>query len=185
MTAATSACRLDQTLLRESPRSNSGHECVADCDDGGVEQVMTEAQRIRACGDRADGTLFDADGRADRLHLECVRDDEPSESEVAAQDVVEDLPAHRGGRLAERPYDDVRGHDRLHARGDGRAERLECDVLDRLDHRKREVRVDRGVAVAGEVLGASRDPRTLQPADERGDVSSDERRRPRRTSGSR
>ena len=112
--------------------------------------------------------------RADRLHLECVRDDEPSEPELAAQDVVEDLPAHRGGRVAERPYDDVRGHDRLHARGDGRAERLECDFLDRLDHRKREVRVDRGVAVAGEVLGARRDTRTLQPADEGADVSGDE-----------
>ena len=87
------------------------------------------------------------------------------------------------GVVAERTDDDVRRHDRLHARVDRRAERDERRLVELIDERKREVRVDRGVAMAGEVLRARRDPGALEPAHERSDMPRDEIPVRSRTSG--
>ena len=144
---------------------------------------MTEAQRVRTGRDCAHCTLLDAHARADRLHLERVGHDEPREPELPAQQVDQDLAAHRRGAIAERTDDDVRRHDRLHALLDRRAEWDERRLVELIDERKREVRVDRGVAMPGEVLRARRHPRALEAAHERSYMARDERDRPSRTSG--
>ena len=91
---------------------------------------MTEAQRVGTGGDRPHGTLFDAHACADRLHLERVGHDQPGETQLLSQHVVEKLTAHRRGRVTDRPDDDVRGHDRLSSRLDRRAERDERRIVE-------------------------------------------------------
>ena len=69
---------------------------------------------------------------------------------------------------------------------DGRPERRQLALVQHLDAARRRagsavVRVDHGVAVAGEVLGAGGDPGRLQPLDPGGGVPRDERRARRRS----
>ena len=135
---------------------------------------MPQAQRVGARRDRAHGALLDADRVGNRLHLERIRDHEAVVAELHAKQVVEDLAAHRRGRIAERADDDVRGHDRLDAGTHRRAERRERRLLERVDDRQLVVRVLRRVAVAGEVLGAGRDARALKSAHRSRHVPPDE-----------
>ncbi len=166
--------RVGETLLRHPPRPNRFDERAPNGDDGLVEEVMTEAERVGTGGDRPHSTLLHAHAGADRLHLERVRHDHPGEAELLSQHVVEKLAAHRRGLVTDRPDDDVRGHDRLSSRLDRRAERDECRLVELSDERKCEVRVDGGVAVSGEVLCARRHPRALKAAHEGGDMPRDE-----------
>ena len=89
--------RVDEALLGDTPRANGLDESSTDCHDRLVEEVVTEAERVRAGGDRTHGALFDSHARADRLHLERVGHDEPRESKLPAQQVVEDLAVHGRG----------------------------------------------------------------------------------------
>ncbi len=93
--------------------------------------------------------------------------------------------AERRRRIVEGRHAHVRGHDRLHARSDRCAERLE-PVLDvARDGRQLEMRVLLGRAVARKVLRARSDVTRLRAADVGRDVACDERRRPSRTRASR
>ena len=58
-------------------------------------QVVADAERVRAGGDRAHRSLLDAHAVGDRAHLERVRDHEPVEPELVAQQPREDPPAQR------------------------------------------------------------------------------------------
>src|SRR5262245_19378894 len=144
------------------------HECVANGEHGFAEEVVPEPKRIRPRADRTNGALLDTDRIADRLHLERVRHDQSGEAELTSQKVVQDVPAHRGGRLIERADDDVGAHDRLRSSLERRMERRERPRIELVDHREREVRVNGRVAVPREMLRARRDARTLQTGHERG-----------------
>ncbi|HEX5029614.1 MAG TPA: hypothetical protein VFV56_12435 [Gaiellaceae bacterium] len=76
-------------------------ERVAHRHDGLVEEVVSEAQGVRAGGDRPDRSLLYPDGVADRLHLERVRHDHPLEAELAAKEIPQDGGAHRPRVVAE------------------------------------------------------------------------------------
>jgi hypothetical protein len=69
----------------------------------------------------------------------------------------------------------MRRHDRAGTGGDRRAERLECLAQVAADDRQLEVRVLRGVAVAGKMLRARGDSLTLKARHERRDLTSNER----------
>ena len=126
-------------------------------------QVMADQERVDTGGERQHGAPLDTDGVADRLHLERIRDHEPVEAELAAQQALHDRPTQRRGRVVERGDPHVSGHDRLHAGIDRRAERQQ-PVADVAGHdRQLEVRVLLRRAVAGEVLRAGRDPRDCSP----------------------
>ena len=80
---------------------------------------------------------------------------------------MKDLAAHRRGCIAERPDDDVCGHDRVGARIDGGTEWSESDLVEGVHEGQREMRVNGGVAVAGKVLRASGHAGVLEPPNER------------------
>jgi hypothetical protein len=100
---------------------------------------MSEAECIGAGGDRPDRPLLDSDRHADRLHLERVGDHHAGEAELAAQQVVENLAAHRRGLVAERSDDDVRGHDRPCSSSDRGTERSEGDLVESVHGGERKV----------------------------------------------
>ena len=81
--------------------------------------------------------------------------------------------------------DDVRGHDGGDAGRDGGPERGQLALVQHLDRhvdaRQPVVRVDHGVTVAGEVLGAGGDPRRLEALHPGGGVARDEGRARRRS----
>jgi hypothetical protein len=135
---------------------------------------VAEAERVRARSDGTNGALLDADGVADRLHLERIGHDQPVEPELRAKEVVKDLAAHRRRHLPERAHHDMCGHDREHAGLDRSAEGHERLVLEHVHRRKREVRVERRVAVAREVLRAGGDPGCLEALDGCRDMTCDE-----------
>jgi hypothetical protein len=117
---------------------------------------------VAARRDVANAALHDAPALQDRVHIHRVADNQAVEAEFAAQQVGEDAGGECTGKVGiEVGEDDVRGHDRREAVGDGG---LEGDQFDRAqagevvrDAGDGVVGVDPGVAVAGEVLGAGGD----------------------------
>ena len=135
---------------------------------------MTQTERVRTGRDRQHGSLLHPDRVADRTHLEGIGHDESAIPQIHAKKVVQDRAVHRRRSLANRPNDDVGGHDRPHPCFDCAPKRDERVLLERLDDRKLEVRVLGGVTVPGEVLRARSDTGTLQPTHGRRDVPGDE-----------
>lgn len=140
-----------------------------------VRQTPADADRVGAGGDGEDAAAFDAVDRGDGLHLHAVGDDEPVVAEFLAEQTGEDAPGEGGREVGiQRRDQDVRAHHRTCARGDRGPERGEFAGVEHrqvgVDARQRVVRVDRGVAVPGEVLGAGRDARCLEAGDVGGRV---------------
>ena len=134
---------------------------------GGIEE------HVDAGLDRPDGHLVVAVLLPHALHRQRVGDDDAVVAEALTQQAGDDRLGERGGvaRRVERGDDDVGGHDRVDALVDGRGERRLVDRLPLLagvvDHGDAGVAVDRGVAVAREVLGRGGDasgPRLLVAA---------------------
>jgi hypothetical protein len=157
-----------------------GDDRVAQPDRGVlVGVVAAHADRVGAGGEGPHGRALQAVRPAYRLHLDAVRDDQAVEAELLAEQPGEDPRAERGGQLrVVRGHHQVTGHHRLHAGGDRGAERPQLALLQlgaaAVDHRHGVVRVDAGVAVAREVLGARRHAGRLQAPDERGGVPGDQ-----------
>ena len=138
--------------------------------------LRAEAEGIGAGAERADGGFLDADGCADRAHLERVRDRHPAEAELLSQELLQNARAERRRLVVERQDAHVRGHDRTDAGRDCRPERREPLIQVAADEGELQVRVLRGVAVPGEMFCARGDSPALQAGHEGGDVARDERR---------
>ena len=91
-------------------------------------QIVADAERVGARGDRAHGRLLDADEVGHRAHLQCVADHEPVVAELAAQEPRDDRRAQCCRLVVERGNDEVRGHDRADAGVDRGSEGLEGAV---------------------------------------------------------
>lgn len=134
-----------------------------------LRQILARADEERVASGRHGEDRGLAHGELDRLHLEIVREEHALEAERAADEVGADRPRERRRPGIERGVDDVRRHHR----GDGglpreRAERRDLDPLEvlarALDAREIEVRVDRRVSVAGEMLEAGEHPAAREAA---------------------
>jgi hypothetical protein len=132
-------------------------------------EARAQAQRVRPGGERLDGGS-DPDGRGDALHVERIRDHKAGEAELLPQQAAEDPRAHRGRDVVELRDANVCAHDRVHARVDRGPERQQRRVEVACHRRQLVVRVELGVAVAGEVLRTRRDADGLHPAHEGRDV---------------
>jgi hypothetical protein len=116
-------------------------------------------QRVGAGFERQHGGLAARIALRDAAHLQRVGDDDALESHFAAQQAGEDGGRQRGRHIGggQRRHGDVRGHDGIHARLDGRAEGRQFDALQALaagvDHGHVQMRIHRRIAVSGEMLG--------------------------------
>ena len=144
---------------------------------------------VRAGEDGQDRGLARGKPIRDRPHRHRVRDDQPRESPLDAQQAEEHRGQRRGPLRVERGIDRVRGHHGAHPRADGLAKRRQLDRLQpraRMRHdRQVEVRVDRRYRRARGSVSRSRARR--RPA-WRGSPRRRAARRapgPRRTSGCR
>ena len=106
----------------------------------------------------------------------------PAVAHLAAQVVLHDQLRERGrhrGRRIQVRVERVRGHDAVHARLHRGHERRQVERVHvapvGVDHGQAQVRVHRGVPLAGEVLGAGRDAGRLHAADARGAQAGDQR----------
>ena len=63
--------------------------------DGVLVEVVAEAERVDARGERPHRALLDADAAGDRAHVERVADDEPVEAELVAQQPADDPGSDR------------------------------------------------------------------------------------------
>jgi hypothetical protein len=89
---------------------------------------VADEEGVDPRGDREDGAPLDAVGRADRLHLERVGDDEAVVAELTAEQARDDRPAEGRRDVVELGDEDVGRHDRGDAGGDRAAERPEARV---------------------------------------------------------
>jgi hypothetical protein len=119
--------------------------------------------------------LADRAELADGAHLQIVRDDDAAIADLAAEIVVHDEPREGGGharRGIEARVERVRGHDAVHARRHCLHEGWQVVSVHvgpvRVDDGQAEMRVDGRVALAGEVLGARRQPLRLHAPHARG-----------------
>ena len=170
------ARRLLEPLERKSAGARGLRDRVDQRVDRLLVQVVADAERVRAGRERLHRGLLDADAAADRAHLERVRDHEPVEPQLLAQEPGQNPAAQRGGQLVQTEDEQVRGHHSLHARGDRRPERQQRRLEVAGHDREVDVRVDGGVTVPGEVLRTGGDSLPLCPANERRDVTGDELR---------
>ncbi len=103
----------------------------------------------------------------DAAHVEGVGHREAVEAQLAAQKIGEDRTRDRGGRLGvERRVADVRAHHGGRARRESAFEWKELAAVERCpvggDVGSREMRIERGVAVSGEMLRRRCDTRALR-----------------------
>ena len=106
---------LREAVERQPAVPHSVRERLAHTLDRLVRGVVSEAQGVRARGDRPDCTLLDPDGvRQPRISSASVTN-ESVESELVAEEVRQQPPADRRGLLAVGRDDDVGRHDRLDA----------------------------------------------------------------------
>ena len=130
-----------------------------------------------AGGRRAHRGLADRARLAHRAHLEVVGHDHAAEAQLAAQPVADEATRERGGHAAgiELRIDRVRGHHRLDPRRDRLDERRQVGgahlVRGRVDRGQLQVRVERRVTLAGEMLRARRQPGARHAADARDAVA--------------
>ena len=134
-------------------------------------------QRVDAGGERQHGAVARRRRLAQRLHLERVGDHEPVVAELVAQQPRAIARAQGRGRVVERGHEDVRRHDRLHARLDRGAERRQP-----VARRRRRRPAARGASPArsrrgrGSASRTRRRPAPAGPSTNARDVPRDERR---------
>ena len=143
---------------------------------------VADEQEVVAGRSRAHRGFADRARLGDGAHLEVVGDDHAAKADLAAQVLVDDPPRERrrhAGRIETR-VDGVRRHHALDARGDGLEERHEVHGVHLVpvgrDRRQLEVRVERRVALAREMLRARRKPALRHAAQPRDAVAGDQLR---------
>ena len=121
--------------------------------------IRRHKQGIGPGFERAYGRLGPAKTSGDAAHLERVRHHQTFEAQLVAQQVREDGRRKRGGQIGrrQRGHGDVRGHDGIHARFDGRAKRRQFQAFQAfaigVDGGQVHVRIDGCVAVARKMFG--------------------------------
>ena len=148
------ARRVLETGAGESSAPRGLHDRA---DRGG--HVLRRQDHVGAGLEGAHGSLADPVRVGDRAHRERVREEHAIEPELRPQQTGEDVSRERRGwpvgteHVGQR---DVRRHDRVDAFLDRPLERNQLEGVQartvRIDHGKADVRVDRSVPVAGEVL---------------------------------
>ena len=171
-------CVLDATV-RNPAILNGMHKRLEGCrlDVDVVVRVAREVpanqHAVATGGDGLHGGIRDAVILRQRLHLEVVAEDDAIEAEFVAEE-VEDNAARQRGRLLliDRRHEHVRGHDESHTLPDRGFKRHALDAADpvgrMLHNREVQMRIDRRVAVPGEMLAARRDAVALQSVDDGG-----------------
>ena len=139
----------------EPPALHRGHH--------GVQMAASGSAGISSASAPASSARTAASARAeafgDAAHLQRVGHHQAFEAQLVAQQVREDGRRKRGGQIGrrQRGHGDVRGHDGIHARFDGRAERHQFHALQPLavgvDGGQVHVRIDGRVAVARKMFG--------------------------------
>src|SRR5712691_8395651 len=159
--------RFRQARLAYPTRPDRGHDRIAQLDgDFLAGKAPADAKEVAAGGEREHRAFDQADTIRDRAHLQPIADRKALETQLASQEPGHDLRADRRGHAVDRPHNDVGAHHRARTGADRGPERLErAFVRILLDDRKVEVRIERGVAVAGEVLGARGHSGVLQAVD--------------------
>src|SRR5213080_1596376 len=141
---------------------------------------VADEQEVVAGLRRPHRRLTDRTRLRDGAHLEVVGDDHAAEADLAAKVLVDD-PARERRRHAggiEPGVHGVRRHHALDARGDRLEERHQVHRVHLVpvgrDRRQLQVGVERRMTLAGEVLGACREPALHHAAQPRDAVARDE-----------
>ena len=126
--------------------------------------VGVHAEHVDAGTDRPHAGRVESVGVGHRPHRHRVADHQAVEPELGAQEVGDDPAAECRRVVVERTEDDVGGEDTVDAGRHRRTERHQVRLQIAVDVRQAEVRVDGGVAVPGEVLGAGDHAGAVQAA---------------------
>jgi hypothetical protein len=126
---------------------------------GGVANRDQVVSRLRRAQDRPrHAVMFD-----DRAHLHVIRDHQPVEAQLLAQELADDGTRKRGRQLRVQPFDEhVRRHEgerilRIEELDKGPQVRLLELAARHLEHRQVDMRVDRSGALARKVLETASD----------------------------
>ena len=170
------ACRVTETGERESSTPRSLYDGA---DRGG--HVRGRQDNVGAGLEGTHGSFADPVRVGDRAHRERVREEHAVEGQVRAQQTGEDVWRERRGwpvgteHVGQR---DVCRHDRVDAFLDRPVERNQLERVQARavgeDHREADVRIDRSVTVAGEVLAGGICPALLGATNERGAQARDQ-----------